>query len=187
MSDTIETTSGGWQADDSPAGVETTTPPSPALMPQQRPQAQAPDDDRGDDADDFTDLHAARKIRSENRSLRLRMRDAETERDGLRSVVDNLRRSEVERLAAAELHDARDLLDRHELDDFLDEGGHVDPARVRAAAGALIGERPHLAAPPVVTKPPTDRPIEGLIPGGSPVRKPESTTWYSAMRPIISG
>ena len=180
-----DATAGGWQTD-GPAPAEPTTPPSvtPSMMPQQRPEAPAtsavaPEGDEHDDADDFTDLHAARKIRSENKNLRGRLRDAESERDGLQAVVDGFRRGEVERLAAAELHDARDLLDRHEVGEFLDESGNVDPGKVSAAARALTTERPHMAAPPVVTAPPTDRPIEGLTPGASPQRTPQETTWHS--------
>jgi hypothetical protein len=193
MSDYTETAADGWQADDA-APVEPSKPPNPAAMPQRitppaPAQAEAEDDadDQGDDDLDLSphDLDKQRRLRNEARNLRERAKTAEAERDGLRAVVDNVRRGEVERLAAAELRDVRDLLDRHQLGDFLDEGGNVDPARVTAAARALIGERPHMAAPPVVTAPPTNRPIEGLTPGASPQRKPDETTWASALGPLV--
>lgn len=106
---------------------------------------------------------------------------AAVELEQLRGVVDNLRRGEVERLAAAELRDARDLLDRHQVGDFLDEDGYVDPARVSKAAHALISERPHMAAEPVITRPPTDRPLEGLRPGASPAPQSAGVTWKGAI------
>jgi hypothetical protein len=195
MSDNIITpdaAGSGWEADTA-ATVEPSTPPSvtPAAMPQKvAPPASAPQDDaddQGDDDLDLTphDLDKQRRLRNEARNLRERAKTAEGELETLRTVVDGLRLGEVERLAAAELHDARDLLDRHQLGDFLDEGGHVDPAKVSTAARALIGERPHTAAPPVVTAPPTDRPIDGLIPGASPQRQPQSTTWAGALGPLV--
>jgi hypothetical protein len=191
----IDTTTGdGWQADDA-APVEPSTTPSPAAMPQRitppapaQAQDDADDQGEGDDGDDLTphDLDKQRQLRNEARNMRKRAKAAEGELDTLRSVVDGLRRGEVERLAAAELNDARDLLDRHELGDFLDEGGNVDPGKVSAAARVLVDERPHMAAPPVVTAPPTNRPIEGLTPGASPQRKAqEATTWAGALGPLV--
>lgn len=192
MSDHIDT-GAGWQADDSPADspAEASPPASPAMMPAQRPEpsqpAPEPQQAPADEGDDSTahDLHKARQIRSENHNLRTRLRDTEAERDGLRAVADGLRRGEVERLAAAELQDARDLLDRHDVSEFLDDSGHVDPAKVSAAARALIADRPHTAAPPVVTAPPSNRPIESLTAGASPTRKPDATTWHGALGPLV--
>ncbi|KDF01934.1 hypothetical protein Y900_024145 [Mycolicibacterium aromaticivorans JS19b1 = JCM 16368] len=182
--------SGGFEADDTP--VTPPAPPSPAGMPRQitqEQQAAADDDlDLDDEPDDDNSLDPDRRLRrarNEARNLRGRLRDTETERDALTAVVDGLRRSEVQRLAAAELADARDLLDRHAVADFLDEAGHVDPAKVSAAARALIADRPHTAAPPVVTAPPTNRPLESLRPGASPEMQPQETTWASALRPLV--
>ena len=145
--------------------------------------ADADDDDEFAD-DDFRDMHAARKIRNENRNLRSRAKDAEGERDNLRGQVDALRRGEIERLLATELADPRDLLDRTpDITSLLDDNGYVDPARVSTAVAA---DRPHLAAAPVVTAPPTDRPIESLRPGASPDRRPtEPTSWRSAIAPLL--
>lgn len=176
-------TDSGFQPDDAPAAT-----PTPAAMPLQLPQAAAVADDidEGDlDGDDFDPDRRVRRARNEARGLRGRLRDTEAERDGLLAVVDGLRRGEVERLAATELVDARDLLDRHAVAEFLDEAGRVDPAKVSTAAKALIADRPHVAAPPVVTVPPTNRPLESLKPGGSPQRQPEPTTWQSALGGLV--
>lgn len=186
MSDNPES---GWSSDD--AAAPPMASPSPAAMPQRL--APAPDEqpsaaDDGDlDFDDPTphDIEKQRRLRNEARNLRERAKAAEGERDALRAVVDGIRASEVARLAAAELVDARDLTDRHDLEYFLDEAGNVDPAKVTDAAQALIADRPHVAAPPIVTAPPSDRPLEGLHAGASPQRPPTATTWKSALGSLI--
>ena len=190
MSDTIDTDTAGWEAD-SPADAPAA--PSPAQMPQHRPQAAQGDGGGQDDepdrlADDAeVDMQFVRKLRSEAKGLRTRAQIAEDERDGLRTVVDGLRKAEVERLAATELRDARDLLDRHpNVAEFIDEHGHVDAERV-IGAREIAADRPHYARDQVLTAPPTDRPVEGLRSGASPDRKIESPGWAGAIRPIIGG
>ncbi|OOK64159.1 hypothetical protein BZL30_9220 [Mycobacterium kansasii] len=142
-----DTDNGGWVADaDAPA-------PTPNAMPRRRPQptqdARAGVDERlGDDTD--VDMYYVRKLRSEARGLRTRAQEAETERDTLRAALDAYHRGEVERLAASELRDPRDLLDRHQLDDFIVDGS-ISVDAVRTAAQALIADRPHLAAAPPVS------------------------------------
>ncbi len=150
MSDTIDTDTAGWEAD-SPADAPAA--PSPAQMPQHRPQAAQGDGGGQDDepdrlADDAeVDMQFVRKLRSEAKGLRTRAQIAEDERDGLRTVVDGLRKAEVERLAATELRDARDLLDRHpDVAEFIDEHGHVDAERV-IAAGPRNRRRPPALRP----------------------------------------
>ncbi|MBS1693178.1 MAG: hypothetical protein JST91_13265 [Actinobacteria bacterium] len=186
-----DTTDSGWTADDAPAA------PSPAAMPRQlstpttepdpapetEPAADGGDDDQPEAS--LHDLHRARAIRVENKNLRDRAKAAEQERDSLLNVVDTLRRGEVERLAAQHLRDPRDLLDRTSVAHFLTEDGHVDPNLVTAAAQELIADRPHVAAPPPVTAPPTNRPIEQLTPGASPTPRTEPTSWHSALGRLI--
>lgn len=78
---------------------------------------------------------------------RARLRDAETERDGLRTQLDTIRRGEVERLAAATVARPESIWKAGvELADLLDGDGKVDPAKVteavRSAAESLGLARP---------------------------------------------
>lgn len=78
---------------------------------------------------------------------RARLRDAETERDGLRTQLDTIRRGEVERLAAATVARPDAIWKAGiELADMLDDNGTVDPGKVteavRGAAEALGLARP---------------------------------------------
>lgn len=168
----------GWSADtepaDSPAGASAA--PSPASMP---PSTSAGDTETQDgvDADDLHDLERAKQIRSENRNLRTRAKTAEAERDALAAELQQYRRQQVEAVAREVLRDPADLLDRHaDLSAFTVDGS-LSLDAVRSAAATLVAERPHLAAEPIVTAPPSNRPLEGLRAGASPERTPTSVTW----------
>jgi len=134
--------------------------------------------------DDADNLDGARKLRQENKNLRERSKTAETELDGARVERDALRRQEIDRIVGRELADVRDFTDRHgDLAEFVGDDGQLDTAAVLAAAQALIGERPHYAAPPVPVAPPTVRPIESLRAGASPIDNPSSPppSWRTAL------
>lgn len=68
---------------------------------------------------------------------RTRLREVETERDGLVEQLASMRRAEVERLASDHLAKPAALWAAGvELTDLLDEAGSVDPQKVAAAAEA---------------------------------------------------
>ncbi|WP_255783509.1 hypothetical protein [Mycobacteroides abscessus] len=168
---------------------EASATPSPAKMPARievpQPTADEPNADLDPEViDDTLDVDgvgdtAARKARNEARGLRTRLRAAEAELESLRAVADRFHHTQVEQAASDELRDYRDLLDRHDLSEFI-VGGAIDADAVRKAANALAIERPHLAAAPAA--PPTDRPIETLTPGASPQRPPTVAGWHTALR-----
>jgi len=161
--------------------------PSPAKMPQriEMPQPSAVESDIAPQLDDTLDSEvegddsAARKARNEARGLRTRLRAAEAELETLRAVADRFHHTEVEQAASGELRDYRDLLDRHDLSEFVVDGA-INADAVRKAANALAVERPHLAA--AAASPPSNRPIETLTPGASPQRPSVATGWHTALR-----
>ncbi len=136
---------------------------------------------------------ALQKAQREAKNLRTRLHDTEAR---LRAVEDN-RASDLARLAAAEKRDvereaAQVLLDAEDLwrhtdeatqQAFVDEQFHeIIPDRVREAAAAIIAQRPHLAKPPAVTAPPTDRPLESLKPAARAVEPARETSWARLLR-----
>jgi hypothetical protein len=95
-----------------------------------------------------------------------------------------MRMSEVQRVAAEHLIDPSDIWTAPaSLSDLLDEYGVPDPAKVADAAKALADNKPHLAAAAPVTKPPSERPIEGLRAGATPsdYTPPPQPTWSDAI------
>jgi hypothetical protein len=86
---------------------------------------------------------------------RRRLRDTETERDGLATRLSALQRAEAQRLAGADLADGKDLwLAGVDLPDLLDDAGNVDPAKVADTTAAVLVDRPHWAAQRPVTADP---------------------------------
>ena len=180
-----------------PAAIDaaTTTAPNTDVTPAV-PPAVADVTDRADTADDIADadtvgaefdesgtplnLAAARKLRRENQGLRERLRATTAAAEQAQTVADGARRAEVSRIAAAALHDARDLLDRADVATLLAADGTVDHAAVAAAIAALTADRPHLAKPSNFP-PPSDRLVESLHPGasGAPVPVPQPS-WAAA-------
>lgn len=153
------------------------------------PQA-APEPEQVDTADDVEvpqTLEAARKLRSENRSLRQRLHAAEAanaELEGAATRLSALEHAEVERIAAQDLIDGSDVWTAQpDLTAFYDEEfKQVVPDRVREATQALIASKPHLARPNT-TPPPSKQPLEGLRPGATPNEpKPKAHSWSSALR-----
>jgi hypothetical protein len=137
-------------------------------------------------------IEQAKKLRSENRSLRARLkaseeaRQADAEQIGAAAaVVSAMQLAEVKRLAGEHLIDPDDLL-AHEPDmsKYFDDEftSMVNADKVSEQAKALIAGKPHLGKPATPTPPPTDRPIEGLRGGASPQDKPTAPSWASALR-----
>jgi hypothetical protein len=115
----------------SEAVVQPDTPPEPD---------QATHDDQGAE-DDSPNAEAAK--------WRTRFREAEAaiaERD---NVIASYRRAECERTLADLLDVPGDLFDvgGAEVADFYSDSGELNDAELRAAAGALIEERPRLGKP----------------------------------------
>ena len=110
---------------------------------------------------------------SEAAKYRRRLRDTETERDQLRSLVERMNRSEVERLAGSTMISPGDLFSAGaQLADLVNDDGQVDPDKVTAAAEAAVAERPHWR---VRTPPRSAKTHERLIPGSAdPTRAGES-------------
>lgn len=82
-----------------------------------------------------------------DRRTRERLRAAETDAEQLRSLVDSMRRAEVDRLSMARLADPGDLFrDGATMADMIGEDGNVDPARVDAAITKVVADHPHWQA-----------------------------------------
>ncbi|SUA02957.1 Uncharacterised protein [Mycolicibacterium fortuitum] len=132
--------------------------PDPAVTDPEAPDSEAetaggdqddaqPDNTPADDGDQ-DDTGGNREAAKYRRKLR----DTETERDTLRDRLTVLQRSEVERLVADRFRDPADVWrDGTQVDDLLDDGGDIDPAKVNTAATAVLKAHPHwdIAAAPV--------------------------------------
>ncbi len=78
---------------------------------------------------------------------RRRLRETETERDGLVEQLDGFRRREAERVTAGALSKPSDLwLDGRTVGDLLNDDGQVDPEKVAAEVASVLDGRPLLAA-----------------------------------------
>ena len=90
-----------------------------------------------------------RYLSREAASYRRRLRETETERDGLRARVDDLQRAEVERLAAAAgLAVASDVWQfGASLDTLRAEDGSIDRETVSGLVAEIVRDRPGLRHP----------------------------------------
>ncbi|MBB5162485.1 hypothetical protein [Mycobacterium sp. AZCC_0083] len=86
---------------------------------------------------------------SEAARYRVQLREAQTERDALAERLTGYQRRECESVVADLLDVPGDLWEvaRADVAAFYAEDGTVNEAELRAAAGALIEQRPRLAAP----------------------------------------
>ena len=98
---------------------------------------------RGEPADELG------RARREAAERRVKLREAEAERDQLRAVVAGLQRGQVETLVASRLFDPADIwrAEGVELDALLDDDGAVDSAKVDAAVSKAVAAKPHWARP----------------------------------------
>src|SRR5262249_50664493 len=148
--------------------------------------------DAFDDSEPIKDMAAVRRLRSQAQRLRHRLREAEANRQAAEDAragdlarLAEYEKREVERAAAQVLIDPEDLMrytDEATQAEFNDEFGRIVADNVVAAAKRVIAERPHLAKPQAVEKPPTDRPLESLRGGAAPESKPKTPTWSSVLR-----
>ncbi|BDB45385.1 MULTISPECIES: hypothetical protein [Mycobacterium] len=143
----------------------------------------SPGVDHGDDSLDLPqNLEAAKRLRSENRNLRERLRTLESDYEAAVTRYDAMQMNEVQRVAAEHLIDPADIWTTGK--DFYDEYGMPDPEKIATAATTLLTEKPHLGTNYKPTPaPPSDRPIEGLRPGATPSDyTPEpQPTWSEAI------
>ncbi|MEU1956140.1 hypothetical protein [Nocardia rhamnosiphila] len=112
----------------------------------------------------------------EAKKWRLKLRDTEAERDGLRERVATYERTEVERLVADRLADPADLwVAGTELDALRGKDGAIDPAKVKESVDALLEQRPHWKrATRSVPRP------GGLKSGATSSGDTMATSWQSA-------
>ncbi|PPF32277.1 hypothetical protein C5B93_15905 [Rathayibacter sp. AY1A2] len=113
---------------------------------------------------------------SEAAKYRRQLREAEAERDTLRSRVESLQRSDVERIASTKIEKASAVWAAgSQLADLLDEDGNVDPEKVAAAAESArdsLGLK-HVPDPGVI-------PNQGTTPQSV---APEAMSWAAALDP----
>lgn len=105
-----------------------------------------PDEDRTGDA--------LAKVRREAAGYRVKLREAEGERDRLAGVVESMQRQEAERLVAdaptpgAGLAEGADLWRGGvELSELLDDDGNLDQEKLLAARDRVAAEHPHWRRP----------------------------------------
>ena len=94
------------------------------------------------------------KVRREAAGYRVKLREAEGERDRLAGVVESMQRQEVERVVAdtgsvgPHLAEGADLWRGGvELAELLDDGGNLDREKLNAARDRVAAEHPHWRAP----------------------------------------
>jgi hypothetical protein len=110
------------------------------------PTAEAEHDEEGAPSEDRTGDPLA-KVRREAASYRVKLREAEGERDRLAGVVEGMQREEVERFAATgmgALSSGADIWAAGvTLADLRGEDGSLDPSKLKAARDRVLTERPH--------------------------------------------
>ncbi len=89
------------------------------------------------------EVEAPEPANREAARYRRQLRDTEAKAAALSERVEAMQRREVERLAASEMTTPADLwLTGTELAGLLDDDGDVDAAKVKAAVGTVLEERP---------------------------------------------
>lgn len=107
--------------------------------------------DQSDSADSDTGSSPELSGNREAAKYRRQLRDVETERDQLKSLVDSYRKTEVERRVSDALEDPRDLwLSGVALADVLGEDGTVDESKLDAVVLRVTSEHPAWRKRPVV-------------------------------------
>lgn len=135
------------------------------------------------------------KARGEARSLRTRLREAESERNAASELAASLARSveEMQRVRVVELATGPGRLVAGEdlflagdlvLGDLLNEAGDVDEAKVSSAVQQLRIDRPHWGAPAARGFMPSRMPVVQLQSGASPADEMTDPrgSWSGALR-----
>ena len=126
------------------------------------------------------DLEAVRKLRSENRNLRSRLRIAEEGQEANLAFRAMHERNVIETAARnAGFIDPDDFIALHpDGSDLVDELDQVVEDKVAAAARAVLERKPYLGRS---LRPPTDRPVESLRSTYEPEKKP-AASWAQVLR-----
>ena len=91
-------------------------------------------------------------LRREAANFRRRLRETESERDGLRERLDARDRADAERIAAQVMGDGRDLwVAGVELAALRDDDGALSPDLVNQAVERTLSDRPHWRRAPTVS------------------------------------
>ena len=134
-------------------------------------------DEPADDADEHADegdQDDGSSRSSREKRYRLRLREAERERDELRTQLDALRQSIVDDIAEASGLPHPELLGHdHELTDFIADDGTVDRDKVTEAAAAAV-QKYHIRAPK------TPKPNQQQGTGGG--RSGGQSSWSGALK-----
>ena len=118
------------------------------------PKAEAPEDNVAEENPEAPEVEAGRssdplaKVRREAASYRVKLREAEGERDRLAGVVESMQRQEAERAVTGNrigaLAEGSDLWRGGvALSELLAEDGTLDSEKVEAARDRVLAERPH--------------------------------------------
>ncbi|OBF95714.1 hypothetical protein A5773_13900 [Mycobacterium sp. 852014-52450_SCH5900713] len=123
-----------------------TAPPNPGGDDQHadQPETGPTDDAEGIDSEPHDSSPNAEAAR-----YRRQLREVEAERDGLAERLQGHQRREVEAMVADLLDVPADLFDigQVQASDFYNDDGTLNEGELRAAAGALLEERPRLGKP----------------------------------------
>jgi hypothetical protein len=106
---------------------------------------------------------------------RRRLRETESERDGLAERLQVIQRGDAERIAASKMADPADLWrDGAQLADVLDDAGQVDTDLLDGLIGTVLGSHPHWRRQVhPAAAPASEVTARGKIEGGGD----EITTW----------
>ncbi|GED99697.1 hypothetical protein nbrc107696_01440 [Gordonia spumicola] len=137
-----------------------------------------------------------RRLKRENQTLRARAKAAEQQAADLAARYDAAQRADVIRLAGEHLDDAEDLFRFHDpeagalMDALRADDGSIDADLVAEHASRIVEARPKLGVDyqPEPTRPPTDRPVESLRPGASPLEEaPRGRSWTDVIQNPSAG
>ena len=105
-----------------------------------------PEGDGAVEQENGSEGHSGSKLHREAAGYRVKLREAEAERDALQVRVNAMLTKEIERLAAEGLSHPADIftLSGNGPSDYLNEDGDVDPEKVAADVAAILAERPGL-------------------------------------------
>ncbi|OCB14150.1 hypothetical protein A5717_11610 [Mycolicibacterium porcinum] len=139
-------------------------------------EALAAEADGADDTDDTTDNEDNEPAQSVREArYRVRLRAAENEVGRLQSLVEAMRRNEIQRMAEGRLADPGDLFVDFAVHDCLDDTDTVDPARVDTIIGKCLEAHPHWAIP--------RQPYTGPLHSGASEQAATGSTWRDAFAP----
>jgi hypothetical protein len=145
MTDTVNTTDTPEPADD----LDDLTPDDYATAAAEMAQEAAEAQDASAEVVDADEPDDEAEPTGRGPRYRERLRDAEAERDRLTTLVEGMRRSEIERVASTMLADPADLFrDGAQVSDVLDADGRIDQGKIAATIDRVLSAHPHWRAEP---------------------------------------